>query len=106
MIRSPWTIIAAALILPASLPGQQRMQFSAGGFGGQEIVQSHIDASTSRLSGLMLGLEGALVSDRLVVRIRYAEGRINPKPGQSGGGGLGAMLANAVSASAADSGAR
>lgn len=70
-----------ALVLPATLVSQQRLQFTAGGIAAQEIVHSHVDATNDRLSGLMLGGEGGLVSDRLIVRLRYAEGRIKPKLG-------------------------
>lgn len=77
-------IVLALLGLPAALTAQeQRLQFTVGGIAGQQIVQSTTDGVRERLSGLVLGAEGFLISDRLMVRVRYDEGRINPKAGSS-----------------------
>lgn len=76
--------IALALLLPTALTAQEkRLQFTVGGVAGQQIVQSTVDDTRDRLSGLVLGAEGVLISDRLMVRVRYDEGRINPKAGSS-----------------------
>jgi hypothetical protein len=85
MTRVPGLVGLCAVLIPGVVRAQQRMQFTAGGFAAQEIMQSHIDVSSTRFTGLMLGLEGGLTSDRLVVRIRYAEGRVNPSSTSSGG---------------------
>lgn len=91
MMLRVWMLAAAALV-PALLPAQVETQspaaltgtrFSVGGIAAQQIVQSHVDASSDRLSGLLLGIEGGLVSDRIALRVRYGQGRINPKPGAS-----------------------
>ena len=78
------TMVCGVIALPATLHAQ-RMQFTVAGLGSQEIVQSHVDATSTRFTGLMLGGEGMLVSDRLLLRVRYAEGRVNPKGGTGGG---------------------
>ena len=75
-------LVACAALLPAAARAQG-VQFTVGGIAGQEIVQSHIDQVTDRFTGLILGAEGVLISDRLMVRVRYGEGRINPKSGSS-----------------------
>jgi len=84
MKRSLAAFIFGAIALPATLHSQG-MQFTFTGVASQEIVQSHIDATSTRFAGLMLGGEGTLTSNRLLVRVRYAEGPINPKGGSSGG---------------------
>jgi hypothetical protein len=83
MTRLLAAVIVGAGLLPASLCAQG-VQFTVGGVVAQEIVQSHVDQATDRFTGLVLGGEGSLVSDRFVVRLRYGEGRINPKAGDSG----------------------
>jgi hypothetical protein len=78
--------LCVGLALPAALHSQG-VQFTFSGVASQELVQSHIDATSARFAGLMLGGEGTLISNRLLVRVRYAEGRINPK----GGTGVGLL---------------
>jgi hypothetical protein len=87
MKRYRAAIACGVIALPATLHAQG-IQFTVAGLASQEIVQSHIDATNTRFTGLMLGGEGMLISDRLLVRVRYAEGRINPQ-GSTGGGILG-----------------
>lgn len=74
--------MVCAVLLPASVRAQG-VQFTVGGVAAQEIVQSHVDQVNDRFTGLVLGGEGALMSDRFVVRLRYSEGHINPKAGSS-----------------------
>jgi hypothetical protein len=69
-------VLALLCLLPAPIAAQGRMQFTFGGTGAQEIVQSRVAASSERLSGLMLGGEGLLVSNRIMARLRYAQGRV------------------------------
>lgn len=79
-------VCAAVLIALSALPAGARaqgIQYTVGGVAGQQIVQSHVDQTNDRFTGLLLGGEGSLVSDRFVVRLRYAEGRINPTAGSS-----------------------
>ena len=76
---SPRVLIALGALLPAALHAQSSLQFNVGGSAAQQIVQSHIDPANDRFTGMILGLDGALVSDRLVVRVHYGEGRISPK---------------------------
>lgn len=76
-------VALALLLLPASVAAQSRLQFTGAGFAGQQIVQSHIGDESDRLSGFVLGAEGVLVSDRFMVRLRYDEGRVNPKAGSA-----------------------
>ena len=76
-------IACGAIALPATLQAQ-RTQFTVSGLASQEIVQSHIDATSTRFTGPMLGGEGMLISNRLLVRVRYAQGRINPQGGTGG----------------------
>lgn len=87
MKRCLAAIACGVIALPATLHAQ-RMQFTVAGLASQEIVQSHVDATSTRFTGLMVGAEGMLISDRLLLRVRYAEGKINPK-GETGGGLLG-----------------
>jgi hypothetical protein len=77
-------------ILPVTLLGQddKRLRFTVAGVAGQQIVQSHTQSLlggdvNTRLSGAILGAEGVLISDRLMVRVRYGEGQIKPKTGSS-----------------------
>ncbi|MGH7520436.1 MAG: hypothetical protein ACREMI_04070 [Gemmatimonadales bacterium] len=77
-------VLAACMMLPAALPAQdKRLQFTVAGLAGQEIVQSHVDQVNDRFTGLILGAEGVLMSDRLMVRVRYGEGRIKPSSGSA-----------------------
>jgi hypothetical protein len=66
-------------VVPAGAAAQ--LQFTGAGFAGQQIVQSHANATSERLSGFVLGAEGVLISDRFMVRLRYDEGRVNPRAG-------------------------
>ena len=68
---------------PVPLLAQQRLQFTFGGTGAQEIVQSHTDATSDRFTGMVLGGEGLLLSDRFVVRLRYAQGGVTARDGSS-----------------------
>jgi hypothetical protein len=63
--------------LPASLAAQQQQQFTFGGVGATEIVQSRSDLGDNRFTGVVLGGEGTFTSDRFIVRLRYAQGRVN-----------------------------
>lgn len=72
--------LLAAVLLPVS-GRAQRLQFTVGGTGAQQMVQSHVNGSNDRFAGLLLGGEGALMSGKFVVRVRYGEGRISPKSG-------------------------
>ncbi|MFN2570248.1 MAG: hypothetical protein ABR537_01360 [Gemmatimonadales bacterium] len=84
-------LAGSLLILAFTIPvaaRAQRLQFTVGGVAAQEIVQSHVDASSDRFTGLVLGAEGGLVNDRFVVRLRYGQGRVNPKNGDGLGGSL------------------
>jgi hypothetical protein len=76
------TLLALSL-LPGTAAAQGRVQFTFAGVAGQEIVNSRVGDVNDRLSGLVLGGEGVLISDRLMVRVRYTEGRMNPKAGSS-----------------------
>ena len=77
-------LVTCAVMLPGVLQAQERrFQFSVAGVGGQEIVQSHVDQVNDRFTGLILGAEGVLMSDRLMVRVRYGEGTIKPSSGSS-----------------------
>lgn len=67
-------------ILPAA-GRAQGVHFTFGGTAGQETVQSTTDGVKDRLTGFTLGAEGMMISDRLMVRVRYREGRVNPKAG-------------------------
>ena len=73
-------VLALLCLLHAPLAAQ-RLQFTFGGTAAQEIVHSRIDASNDRLSGMVLGGEGLLVSNRFVVRLRYAQGRVADQSG-------------------------
>lgn len=66
-------------LLPATLSAQQGIRFTFAGSGAQEIVQSRTGSSTDRFTGMVLGGEGAMVSNRFVVRARYAQGRVSAK---------------------------
>lgn len=86
MKRHIGALIVAAALLPA-LGRAQGVQFTAGGFAAQQMVHSHVDdllaPADDRFSGMVLGAEGGLVTDRFVVRLRYAEGHVNPKAGST-----------------------
>lgn len=77
-------LVTCAALLPAALHAQdKRWQFTLGGVAGHEIVQSRFGQLNDRFTGLLLGAEGVAISDRLMVRVRYGEGRINPSAGSS-----------------------
>ena len=82
-MRSFLGALVGLAILPVAVLGQgeSRLRFTVAGIAGQQIVQSHVDNVTDRLTGSILGAEGVLISDRLLVRVRYGEGRVKPKPG-------------------------
>jgi hypothetical protein len=82
-------VLGALAILPAALWGQEekRLHFTVAGIVGQQIVHSTTEgilgSVSDRLTGPLLGAEGVLISDRLMVRVRYGEGHIKPQPGSS-----------------------
>jgi len=69
-------VLALLCLLPAPIAAQGRLQFTFGGTAAQEIVNSRIDPARQRLTGLVLGGEGIVVSDRFMARLRYAQGRV------------------------------
>ncbi|HXM38581.1 MAG TPA: hypothetical protein VN908_07985 [Gemmatimonadales bacterium] len=75
-------VLALLCLLPAPLAAQ-RLQFTFGGTGAQEIVNSRVDPAFERLTGLVLGGEGLVMSDRLVGRLRYAQGHVTGAAGSS-----------------------
>lgn len=84
-----WKVLPALLLVVALMPAaaraqEQRLQFTFAGTASQQIVQSMVEPSHDRFTGALLGVEGGMVSDRLLLRVRYAEGRVNPKSGTSG----------------------
>lgn len=102
-------VIACATCAVPAAAQQQRLQFTAGGGAFQEIVQSHVDSNNSRFTGLLLGAEGSLVSDRFIIRLRYAEGKVNPRDAaiaSGGGGALANVLHGTAAAAAIDSSPR
>lgn len=77
-------LVTCAVMLPGVLQAQERrFQFTVAGVAGQEIVQSHVDQVNDRFTGLIIGAEGVLISDRLMLRVRYGEGHIKPSSGSS-----------------------
>lgn len=78
--------LACAVVVcapPPALAAQSRMQFSFGATGAQEIVQSRFDSLRERLSGMVLGGEGMVTSGRILVRLRYAQGRVTGGAGSA-----------------------
>lgn len=72
--------LALALFAAATLPGAASAQhWNLGVFGAPQIVHSHIDGSSSRLTGTVFGGEGTLVGERFSVRLRYAQGNVAEK---------------------------
>jgi hypothetical protein len=67
------------LLLPFPLAAQQRPQLTFAGTAAQEIVQSTSDVSRNRLTGPTFGIEGLLVTNKIWVRVRYAQGRVVAK---------------------------
>ena len=78
MTRVLALVFAVALAAPAAV-NAQGVRFTAGAFGAQEIVQSHVDADFLRYTGTLFGGEGNLVSERFAVRLRYAQGHVSAK---------------------------
>ncbi|PYO95178.1 MAG: hypothetical protein DMD62_02370 [Gemmatimonadetes bacterium] len=75
-------VLAVGLsVLPAAARAQDRLQYTVGLMASQQIVQSRVEPTSNRLSGPVLGVEGALISDRLTVRVRYGEGHVQPREG-------------------------
>lgn len=78
MTRLVGTALCAALLIPATALGQG-IRFTVGATAAQEIVQSHIGDASNRFTGLIVGAEGNLVSDRFVMLLRYGQGRVSDK---------------------------
>jgi len=69
-----------ALLAIAALPGRAVAQhFNVDLFGAPQIVHSHTDESSSRLTGTVFGGAGTFVGQRFAVRLRYAQGTISAK---------------------------
>ena len=82
MIRVGLALAVCLAVTPAVATAQeQRLQFTVGATAAQQIVQSLVEPSRSRFAGMLLGVEGDMVSDRLLVRVRYGEGHVSPKSG-------------------------
>jgi hypothetical protein len=76
-------VAAIGLVLLTGVARAQddhRLRFTVTGLAGQQLVQSTADDVTSKLSGSVIGFEGVMVGNPFMVRLRYGEGRINPKP--------------------------
>ena len=79
MIRVGLALAVCLAVTPAVATAQeQRLQFTVGATAAQQIVQSLVEPSRSRFAGMLLGVEGDMVSDRLLVRVRYGEGHVSP----------------------------
>lgn len=72
LILAPFFLVA----LPA-VGGAQHVNL--GVIGAPQIVQSHTDGSSTRLTGTVFGGEGTFVSDRFSIRLRYAQGVVAEK---------------------------
>lgn len=70
----------ALLTRGAQAQDDRRLRFTVTGLLGQQLVQSTADGVTDKLSGRIIGFEGVMVGNPFMVRVRYGEGRINPKP--------------------------
>ena len=70
----------ALLTRAAQAQDDRRVRFTVTGLAGQQLVQSTVADATDRLSGSIVGLEGVMVGNPFMVRVRYGEGRINPRP--------------------------
>ena len=85
MTRRGLALAAILTLVPVMVRAQERRaQFTVGATAAQQIVQSMVEPAHSRFTGTLLGVEGGMVSDRLLLRVRYAEGRVNPKSGTTG----------------------
>jgi hypothetical protein len=71
----------ALLTRVAQAQDDRRLRFTVAGLAGPQIVQSTDGDVTDKLSGHVIGFEGVMVGNPFMVRVRYGEGRINPKPG-------------------------
>lgn len=80
-MRTSLLTLCVLAALPASLASQQRTQLTFGGTAAQQIMNSTVDGSTTRFTGLVLGAEGTLVSAPLAIRLRYIQGRVTAKEG-------------------------
>lgn len=85
-MKSLLGVALAVALVPAGTAAQSRLQFTGAGFAGQQMVQSLVDGASDRFTGVVLGAEGVLVSERFMVRLRYDEGRVNPKAGSAAEG--------------------
>lgn len=70
----------ALLTRVAPAQDDRRLRFTVTGLAGQQLVQSTADDVTDKLSGHLMGFEGVMVGSPFMVRVRYGEGRIKPKP--------------------------
>jgi len=81
MIRTGLALGMCGALLPSVTRAQEPLQFTVGATAAQQVVQSLVDPTRGRFTGALIGVEGGLVSDRLLVRVRYAEGHVSPKSG-------------------------
>ncbi len=73
---------AAALAAAAPLTAQKRWEVSLGAAGAREIVRSRAGSDTTeRLSGLIFTGEALATRRRVVVRLRYGQGRVTADTG-------------------------
>lgn len=79
MIARALLLSGIAIVLAGPLSAQRRMQFAVWGTVAQQIVNSRVGDTHERLSGTILGAEGTLTSERLVLRLRYGEGTVGPR---------------------------
>ena len=74
-------VIGLALLTGvAQAQDDRRLRFTVTGLAGRQLVQSTVDDVTDKLSGSIIGLEGVMVGNPFMVRVRYGEGGINPSP--------------------------
>jgi len=81
-MRSLVAAVLGLVLLPLAAQAQDdhRLRFTAMGLAGQQLVQSTAADVTDKLSGHVIGFEGTMIGNPFMVRVRYGEGRINPKP--------------------------
>jgi hypothetical protein len=72
-------LLLAAPMAPVAMAGQQRPQFTFSASAAQEIVQSTNGAIHDRLTGPTFAGEGNLTTDKIWLRVRYAQGRVLAK---------------------------
>ena len=70
----------AMLAAVAQAQDDHRLRFTVTGLAGQQLVQSTAEGATNKLSGNLIGFEGVMVGNPFMVRVRYGEGHIRPKP--------------------------